>query len=217
MAFQQAGFTAIGVEFLITMFSRVNQDYQHIIREKLSRKLYLHSLGVARAARELALFYGCDPERAYLAGLLHDYGKQFSLEDQYREARRLHLKLDSITWSEAQLLHAPLGAELIRRELKLEDWSLIRAIIYHTTGAPGMDLLSEVVYLADYIEEGRSYPGVDQLRELVYTDLDRALLKAVENTMNKILEEGGLLHPLSVAFRNEILCRLREKDNTKKE
>ncbi len=186
------------------------QSLERILEKKLDRRIYLHSLGVAQSAMELARRYGESREKAYRAGLVHDFGKRYGPEELRLKARRLGLKLDAITLQEPQLLHAPVGAFLVRNELKIEDMQIVRAVAYHTTGSPRLDLLGRLIYLADFIEKGRSYPGVDRLRELAFSDLQRALLTAVENTIRRVLSRGSLLHPLSVAFRNDLLKKIGE-------
>jgi predicted HD superfamily hydrolase involved in NAD metabolism len=181
------------------------------MRAMLGRNLYRHSLGVAEAAAELAERFGADPRKAYLAGLLHDYAKSYSRQDLRRKARRLGLTLDRITARHEKLLHAPVGAALLVSELKISDPDIIRAVYYHTTGRSRMTLLEKVVYLADYIAEGRDYEGVAEIRQIAEKDLDRALLASVDHAIQSVLARRLLLHPCSVAFRNSLLEELQDR------
>ncbi|MDW7740027.1 MAG: bis(5'-nucleosyl)-tetraphosphatase (symmetrical) YqeK [Bacillota bacterium] len=183
--------------------------YQNLIKEHLGDKLYRHSLSVADSAEKLAIRHGADAGRAYLAGVVHDYGKPYSHKKLLELAVKLELRLDRITRGESRLLHAPVGAALLRSEHQLDDPEVIQAVTYHTTGRPGMSLLEKVVYLADYIEIGRNYKGVEIIREVAFENLDRAMLKAVEIAICSIIERGLLLHPRSVALRNCLLAGLR--------
>ena len=179
--------------------------YHDIIKKKLPHYLYQHSLGVAQSGQELAYLYGEDPVKAYQSGLLHDYAKSYSTQVLRNYAAQQEISLDEISWKEPQLLHGPVGALLLREELKVEDPEILEAVYYHTTGAPGLGKLGKIIFLADVIEEGRSYPGVEKLRRAAREDLRAALIQALDQTIKLVIDRCNLLHPYSVAFRNELL------------
>ncbi len=175
------------------------------MKELLDEELFLHSEGVAGAARQLACSYGADGDKACLAGYLHDYGKRYSAKELARLAAQMQVKIDPVSLKEPRLLHAPVGALLLKRDLGLDDEDILTAVRFHTTGVPGMSLLDKILYLADYIEPGRDYEGVSEIRKLAENSLEQALLAAVDNTIRSVLRRGLLLHPDSVRFRNSIL------------
>ncbi len=185
--------------------------YIELMRNKLDHELFVHSLGVAEAAADLAGRFGADPGKAYLSGIVHDYGKRFSGPELLKIAGQLGVSLDRITSREHRLLHAPVGSALINKELKISDPEILRAVANHTTGRPGMGRLERVVYLADYIEKGRDFPSVDKIRKAAREDLDRALLEAVEFAIRSVIERRLMLHPRSVAFRNELVEAQRNR------
>ena len=185
--------------------------YKELMREKLDHELFEHSLGVAEAAADLAARYGADKNKAYLSGIVHDYGKQFSGRELVEIAGKLGIPLDRISRRESRLLHATVGAALLEKDLQLTDPDIIRAVANHTTGRRGMDRLEKVVYLADYIEKGRDFPAADKIRQAALEDLDLALLEAVEFAIRSVLERGLMLHPRSVAFRNELVEAQRNR------
>lgn len=180
-------------------------QYRELMQKTLDAELYEHSLATAEIATELAELYGSKREKAYLAGLVHDYGKRLKRQQLLEAAERYNLKLDSITLGDARLMHAPVGAVLLAEELKIKDHELLNAVSYHTTGYSGMTLLAKVLYLADCIEPGRKFDGVDKIRELAAVDLEQALLAAVDKTICSVVARGMKLHPRSVAFRNSLL------------
>jgi len=179
--------------------------YLKISKKNLTPKLFLHSLGVGECAVALARRYGANPQKAFVAGILHDYGKKYKPRTLRKYAYRRGLKLDRVTRKVPQLLHAPVGAELLKEEIKLKDASILESIRYHTTGSPGLSLLGKIIFLADVIEEGRSFPGIEELRGLAFVDLRKALLAATENTIKMVLDNNCMLHPRSVSFRNELI------------
>ncbi|MEW5784716.1 MAG: bis(5'-nucleosyl)-tetraphosphatase (symmetrical) YqeK, partial [Bacillota bacterium] len=143
------------------------------------------------------------------AGLVHDYGKGFHVDVLLKQAAKLGLTLDRITMAEPRLLHAPVGAALLPVDLQIVDAAVIKAVAYHTTGRRGASLLERIIYLADFIEPNRSYPGVEKLRPMARDNLEQALLAAVEQAIRSVLERGLLLHPRSIGFRNDLLAELR--------
>jgi predicted HD superfamily hydrolase involved in NAD metabolism len=191
------------------------ERYIKILKTHLDGELYRHSLGVADTAADLARRYGADRRKAYLAGLVHDFGKGYSPAWLRRKAARLGLRLDRVTAAETRLLHAPVGAALLPGKLGIKDPAVIRAVAFHTTGRRGMTLLEKIVYLADLIEPERSFPGVDGLRQLALVSLEGAVLAAVERTIGSILERGLLLHPRSVELRNSLLAGSRKNGGKK--
>ncbi len=180
---------------------------KNILREKLDRQLFRHSLGVARMAYRLAERNGADKRIAYEAGLWHDYGKVYSEQELRQKASSLGVELDEVTKHSPQLLHAPVGAALLPHEVGIADENILQAIRLHTTGAPGMNLLDKIIYLADAVEPGRNYPGVRKKRHLVFEDLEAALYQVADSSLSLVLERGGLLHPDTVALRNELLIK----------
>lgn len=181
----------------------------------LDEKLFRHSMGVAKAAASLAEYYGQSKEKAYLTGIVHDYGKRYSRQELIKKAEEMNLRLDRVTREESRLLHAPVGAALLKSEGKVKDPEILRAVYYHTTGRKGMTGLEKVIYLADYIEEGRDFAEADKIRKLAWSDPEQAMLEAVEFAIESVLQRGLLLHPRSVAFRNSLLVTQRKAKNNR--
>ncbi|BAS28604.1 bis(5'-nucleosyl)-tetraphosphatase (symmetrical) YqeK [Limnochorda pilosa] len=171
----------------------------------MPRDLYEHSLGVAGTARVMAARFGADREAAHVAGLLHDLAKPLSPEALLKEAERSGIVVDEVERANPMLLHGPLAAELVREELGIADEQVLDAIRYHTTGRARMGLLEMIVYTADLIEPGRSYPGVEALRKLAGEDLAAACRAGLEQTLRYCLDRGWLIHPRSLEARNALM------------
>lgn len=175
------------------------------LQGRLSRNRMQHSLRVAEAAQELAVHYGEDAEKARLAGLVHDCAKGLSGAELVGIARQNHLFMHEIDFEIPDLLHAPVGSFLAEQEFGIEDPEILRAIRVHTLGAPEMSEFDKIIYLADMIEPGRDYPGLERLACLTWRDLDVAMLFALESTIKYCLDRGRILHPLTVQARNAFL------------
>ncbi|MBC7326233.1 MAG: bis(5'-nucleosyl)-tetraphosphatase (symmetrical) YqeK, partial [Moorella sp. (in: Bacteria)] len=102
-------------------------------------------------------------------------------------------------------LHGPVGALLLERDLGINDKAILQAVARHTVGAPAMTTLDQIIYLADVIEPGRQFAGLQAIRKAAATDLETALLKAFEASILYVLEKEQPLHPATVEARNYIL------------
>jgi predicted HD superfamily hydrolase involved in NAD metabolism len=167
-------------------------------RERLSDKRYDHTLRVADTAEHLATLHGIDPQKARLAGLLHDTAREIGKEELLRVAEEEKLPIGDFERERPILLHGPVAAELSRKDLKMEDAEVREAIRVHTTGEPGMDPLALTLYVADKIEPGRDQPGVEDLRKLAFKDLRRAATVALEGSISHNQERGRSTHPKSL-------------------
>lgn len=185
------------------------EPIREIIKNRLSTKHFHHSLRVEETAAKLALAHDVDEEKAALTGLLHDYGKAYPEKQLLQLAVQFQL-VDDITLYETNLLHGPVGAWLLERDLEIDDSIILEAVRIHTTGNEKMTSLAQVVYLADYIEPQRSCPGVEKIRELAFDDLTKALLYSVDLTIKYVLERQRIVHPDSIAFRNSLIISLRK-------
>ncbi len=168
------------------------------VKNRINEKRYLHSLGTAKEAAELAKKYGADKNKAYIAGLLHDVAKGLSADSLKAIASENGIKVDEHEVNNPELLHGKVGAAIVRRELGINDEDILSAIKWHTTGHKNMTLLEKIIYLADIIEPGRNFPETDALRALAYKDLDEAMLKGLGHVMRFVKAKGLTLHPNSI-------------------
>ena len=189
------------------------QDREQIIGKLgtlVDSKRLKHSLGVSRCAVELAGRYGADRKKAELAGLVHDCAKCLTCGESIRLCEKHGFEPDSISKANRALLHAPLGAFLAEDVFGIQDREILDAIACHTTGKKGMTVFEKVICLADYIEESRQYPGVEDIRAYAFHDIDRALLTALELSIRNVMDRGKLLHPMTVEARNDLLLAVED-------
>lgn len=154
-------------------------DYEKLIKERLSKKRFTHSVNVAEECHKLAKRWGADEKRSYLAGLLHDIMKDDLPEKQKQYAADSGLSPDPAEIAAKQLWHALAGAYYVREKLNIEDDEVISAIRYHTVGCARMTLIEKIVYLGDMISAERDYKGVEKMREYCYKDIDLAMSVAL--------------------------------------
>lgn len=144
-----------------------------------------HTIGVAYTAASLAMCHGADVEKALIAGYLHDCAKHLSGEELLKICKKNDLPTsETEVKNPGSLLHGKVGAFLAKEKYGVEDAEILSAICYHTTGHPGMTLLEKIIFLSDYMEPGRDKaPNLSLIRELIYKDIDKALLKVLEDTL----------------------------------
>ncbi|HHV30020.1 bis(5'-nucleosyl)-tetraphosphatase (symmetrical) YqeK [Acetivibrio mesophilus] len=181
------------------------EEMKKKLEEVLSLKRFKHSLGVMDTAVSLAKEYGVNEEKAAIAGLLHDCAREIKGQALFELCEKYHINVDYITLAQPELLHGPLGAVLAAKEYGVEDEDIIRAIDCHTTGKENMTLLDKIVFIADYIEPGRRFTRLDEVRELAYRDLDRSILTSLDNTIRHIMNRGVFIHPDTIGARNFII------------
>ncbi len=175
-----------------------------IVEKQLTKKRYEHTLGVVSATVELAKQYGVDVQKAELAAIFHDYAKCMATDEMEKIIRDNHLSADVLTYNK-ELWHAIVGAYLVEHEVGIKDQDILQAILYHTSGHENMTKLDKIIYVADYIEPGRNFPGVDRARQLAGEDLDKALLFALKNTISFLAEKESLIYPFTFQAYNKII------------
>ena len=174
----------------------------------LKPKRMPHVLGTAETAVQLARRYGADEEAAYVAALLHDCTKKLNIEEQLALCEQYGLQLDEMQRWALKLQHAITGAAVARHVFGVSD-AVYEAIRWHTTGKADMTTLEKVIYLADYIEPTRDFPGVEELRRAVYEVLDRGLLLGLEMSVQEMENWGNPVHEDTLRARDFLAEQLR--------
>lgn len=175
------------------------------ITKKIGEKRASHSIGVMETAVKLAKVHNCDIEKARIAGLLHDCAKYSDTSYLLKSAKDFDIILDNIMLINTQLIHGPLGAKVAKFEFGITDDEILDAIRYHTTGRENMTILDKIIYIADYIEPNRDFPGVEEVRELAFKNLNKSLQIAMDNTIIFLLNQGKLVHLDTIKARNQLV------------
>lgn len=181
----------------------MNESYKEIIKPKLTERRYIHSLCVADEAVRLAEKHGCDTEKAYTAGILHDIIKDTPKDEMLKMFSDFGIILSDVEKQAPKLWHAILGSEYVRRVLNIDDDDVISAIRYHTTAKSGMTLLEKIIYLADFTSADRDYDGVNDMRLAVAKGLDVGMREALKYSIADLVENEKAIHPDTVDAYNE--------------
>ena len=158
------------------------------MKENLKESRYRHSLGVEEMAVRLAKIHGADTEKAAFAGRYHDIAKNFDDEvmDQYIDKYDLPKELKGNN----ALAHSKVAAAILQHEFGVTDEDILNAVRYHTTARRGMSLLEEVVFVADVVEDNRTYSDLEYYQKLAYKDLDQCCVEILEYTLGDLRQKG---------------------------
>ncbi|WP_314584672.1 bis(5'-nucleosyl)-tetraphosphatase (symmetrical) YqeK [Paenibacillus terrigena] len=177
------------------------------VRGQMPEKRWAHTLGVMQTSIELAERFGGDPTRAELAAILHDVAKYWSTDRMERIIREEQLPAILLE-HDKQLWHAPVGAFVAEQEFGITDVEVLDAIRYHTSGREQMTLMDKIVCLADYIEPGRDFPGVNNIRQLANHSLEEGLIAGFESTIALLISRRKRIFPLTIDARNDLIQQL---------
>lgn len=184
-------------------------ELKKILNRRVSPKRYIHSIGVYETAVKLAGIYGVSQEKAGVSGLLHDYAKDLSEKESWYYIHKFDIEADEVIEKQIDLAHGFIGAELVKREIQIEDIEILDSIRYHTMGRKNMNTLEKIIFISDYIEPSRTFPKVKELREMAFNDLDKSIIMALDNTIRYVLEIGQLIHQDSIYARNDLLLKTK--------
>ncbi|MDR2196619.1 MAG: bis(5'-nucleosyl)-tetraphosphatase (symmetrical) YqeK [Coriobacteriales bacterium] len=180
------------------------------LEARLSAYRFLHSLSVADTAQAMAISYGVHPQKAWLAGLLHDWDKDLTDEELLARVKEFDIPLVARLEDMAMLLHAQTGAVAVARAFPELGGDIIQAIARHTSAAPDMSDLDMVIYVADMIEPLRSQGNLTSLRASVgKVSLETLFLRSFEMTMDHLIRRHRFIHPDSLEVWNTYIARER--------
>ena len=186
-------------------FSEKYSEFIALLRERLDDFRFEHSIAVANQSVKLAIRFGANSEKAYVAGLLHDICKNLKKEEQLQFFSRSAIMLTDTEKLSPKVWHAISGAQYLKEKLKINDDDIIDAVRYHTTGRAGMSLLEKVIYISDLTSFDRNYPDVDVLRKIVESNLDEGLIYALKFTITSLANKEQPIHPDTLNAYNDLI------------
>lgn len=185
-------------------------EAKELLADRVSKGRLKHSVNVAKVARKLAKIYDVDPDKARLAGILHDWDKGLSNLEARQRAIDLEVDVDEIVLTDMPwLLHGPTAAAALSREYPHIDASVFQAIARHTSGAGDMSPLDCIIYVADIIEPERTFGDMDEierLRTLVGNlPLEELYFESFKYTLEFLVSTDRVLYPATIDAWNELM------------
>jgi predicted HD superfamily hydrolase involved in NAD metabolism len=189
----------------------ITEESRSLLSRHLGPDRRRHSLEVARLSALLARRYGADPQKAELAGLVHDLAREMDGGKLLHLAARDGRPISEMERERPVLLHGRAAAVLIREELGVRDEEILEAVAQHVTGRPGMGLLAKIVFIADFLEPGRGFIDDSFRDSLLGLDIDEMMIRVMERIF-AFLNEAG--RPIAEPAR-ELMEELRRNDKKK--
>ena len=160
---------------------------ERFMKDNLKASRYRHSLRVEKMAVKLADIYGADADKAAFTGRYHDIAKCFDEKTMDENIKRY--SLDESLLGNPALAHSKVGAAILEHEFGVTDEDILNAVKYHTTARKDMSLLEQITYVADVVEENRTYPDLKYYQDLAAKDLDLCTLEILEYTISDLTDK----------------------------
>ena len=170
-------------------------------KSNMTEDRFEHCIGVSKTAKKLAELNQYDEDKAALAGFIHDYAKQVSVEEYREVIKTKGFDQDLLNWNRS-IWHGIVGIYFIQRDLKINDSEILTAVRRHTTADVEMTTLDKIVFMADYIEPGRSFPGVEEARKITYANIDRGVGYQLAHTLEFLIEKRNKIYPRTLDAYN---------------
>ena len=182
------------------------EEMKKDLKELLSKRRYEHSIGVMNMAEELAKIYNVDIQNAKIAGLLHDNAKEMKIEEILKYVKENKIKINKFERLNLPILHGKIGADIAKKKYGVNE-KIQKAIEYHTTTNPKMDMLAKIIYVSDKVELTRKSDKFDIKleRNLAKQDIDQALLLILNNTTKYLVDNDKMISVESIATRNKLI------------
>lgn len=193
-------------DFVTNYTKSTRKELVELVQAQMSEKRFRHVLGVEEMAILLAEKYQVSTTKASIAALVHDYAKERPAADFLAYIEREQLDPDLKQWGNA-IWHGVVGAVIIQQELGIKDEEILEAVRIHTTGAAQMSQLAKVLYVADYIEPGRVFPGVEEARRLAFEKLDAAVAYETKQTLAFLVAKEAKIYPKTIETYNKWVAK----------
>lgn len=188
-------------------YTKVNEEeIKKWLKDNLNEERYIHSLGTAECARELADKFNLDKDKAYTAGLLHDCAKCFSNE-KLLEIIQTNLNVEEAEMLNYKTLHAPVSAYYAKEKFGVDDKEILSAIRWHTLGQIDMSDFEKIIFLADKIEPNtrdKEYAAVIRSYLEEENGLNKALLKCYKETIKSLVKRDLKICLLTIEIYNKL-------------
>lgn len=190
------------------LIDKIKED----LKNTLSERRYIHSLGVMEMAVELAQIYNVDEKKAELAGLLHDNAKEMTPEELLKYVDDNNIKISEVERINTKILHGKIGADIAKKKYGVSK-EIQEAIEYHTTTNPNMSTLDKIVFVADKIELNRKSAtyDIESERELAKKDLDGAVIFIINSNITSLIQKDKLINEESIQTRNKLMIERMKK------
>lgn len=190
--------------------SIIENAYKYL-RENLKDTRYIHTLGVVSVAKKLAALNNVSEEKAEIAALCHDIGKNLPKDEMLKIMKDNNIILSEDEKATPELWHSIISPVIAKNVLGITEEEILNAARWHTTGKENMSTLEKIIYISDMIEPSRIYEGVDQLRKITIEDLDDGVLAGINQTTTFLLSKGAPIDLNTIKARNYLILNKKKR------
>ncbi|KFX58583.1 HD domain-containing protein [Clostridium botulinum] len=183
------------------------EEMKLYLKDNLKQNRYNHTLGVVETAKKLAEINGISIEKAEIAAFAHDVAKNLSLEKMQSIIDKNNLELTNTEKENSNLWHSIIAPIEARNKLEIDNEEILDAIRWHTTGKENMSILTKIIYIADMIEPGRDFPGVEKIRQTTFENLEAGVLLGLTESMKDLLNRNLIIDLNTIKARNYFLLK----------
>ena len=183
------------------------EEIKEYLKENLKESRYKHTLGVRETAVKLAELNGASIEKAEIAALAHDVAKNLSIEEMLDIINKNNIVLSNVEKDNMSLWHSIIAPAVAQEKLKISDEEILDAIRWHTTGKEDMSVLAKIIYIADMIEPGRSFEGLEEIRKETFENLDKGVYTGLTHSIKFLLSKDLLIDENTIKARNYFLFK----------
>lgn len=177
-------------------------EIKEYLKQNLKPSRYEHTLGVAETAKKLAVLNGIDKEKAEIAGLAHDVAKNLSKEEMLKIIKEHNIKLSLVEENNLNLWHSIIAPIVAEVRLDIHDEEILESLRWHTTGKEDMSVLVKIIYIADMIEPGRSFEGLEEIRKATFENLDKGVYTGLTHSIKFLIDKDLLIDENTIKARN---------------
>lgn len=195
---------------------KLKPEIQKWLKQNLTKKRYEHIARVVKTAKKYAKKLRLDPNKCELSAWLHDISKETPGDVLLKIAKKKKIKLNEIDYLNPHVLHARVGAELVKEKFKVRNPDVLAGIRCHTLAEPNMSKIAMVIYLADSTEPGRAKEFASPVRKVLKDQgLEKAVLRAIDTKLISVVKSGRRIHPLTINARNWLIGSIKKKSSKK--
>jgi len=182
-------------------------NIRNYVKAQLCEQRFLHTLRVVDTAQQLAERYDSSLNDVTVAALLHDVAKDLSENELKVLIQQYDLPKDLLQY-DVELWHGPVGAKIAEHHFNIRNQKILDAIYYHTTGKANMGIVELLVFVSDYIEPARQFPGVNIVRNIAHENIQLAAREALKRTIVFLISKDVTIHPQTLLAYNDLTKKL---------
>jgi nicotinate-nucleotide adenylyltransferase len=184
-------------------------EIKRVVESSISKRIFYHSDCTMKKCEKFARVYRVDLEKARRIGLAHDIAKEMKDDEVLNFCIQNQIPINDVEYSKPGLLHGKVGSVICKQKFGFSE-DMCSAIECHTTAKTNMTMLEKILYIADGVGIDRKYAGVNELRKLAMTNIDKAIFTMIESVLKDCLRKGKMLHVDSIMCHNELVLKLQK-------